>query len=343
MILASPGREPQLTSREKAMTLYQFKLFLVIAKCGSLTRAALELRMSQPALTHQMKLLQESYGAALYIRTLHGIALTPAGERLLLGIEPIMDLVGKLRSDAGLAPGQARKTRQNVLRVGGTDAASIILLPNLLARFHAQHPHITLEFRTRTSDHLERMVANASMDLAVTARRPVSNELQYELLRSERIALFVATSHRLAARRQLHIDEVLTEPLIVRGGRNGGGVTDQALLQLRRRASSLKISMYCDGPTAIKAAVAQGIGVGMVFEETLKPEVAAGRFKILNIRDLHLEGESYIVYARGEPIGQWTDCFLKILRHERERLVASSAPRSAGFPLATSGVPRPAL
>src|SRR5262245_31975636 len=281
------------------MTLYQFKLFLVIAKCGSLSKAALELRMSQPALTHQMKLLQESYGAPLYIRTLHGVVLTPAGEKLLLGIEPILESVGKLRSGAP-APTQVRKTSQNVLRVGGTDAASIILLPNLLAQFHGQHPHITLEFRTRTSGHLERMVANGSMDLAVTARQPASNELEYELLRSERIALFVATSHRLAARRQLQIDDVLTEPLIVRGGRNGGGVTDQALFQLRRRASSVKIGMYCDGPNAIKAAVAQGIGVGMVFEETLKPEVAAGRFKVLNIRDLHLEGESYIVYAKGE-------------------------------------------
>ena len=326
------------------MTLYQFKLFLVIAKCGSLTKAALELRMTQPALTHQMKLLQESYGAALYIRTLHGIVLTPAGERLVLGIEPILELVGKLRSDVGgLAPGQVRKTRQNVLRVGGTDAASIVLLPNLLARFHAQHPHITLEFRTRTSDHLERMVANGSMDLAVTARQPVSNKLQYELLRTERVALFVATSHRLATRRQLQIDEVLTEPLIVRGGRNGDGVTDQALLQLHRRVSSLKIGMYCDGPTAIKAAVAQGIGVGMVFEETLKPEVAAGRFKILNIRDLHLEGESYIVYAKGEPIGQWTGSFLTILRRERELLVASGTPRPAGLSLTSSGERRPAL
>src|SRR5262249_35784543 len=121
------------------MTLYQFKLFLVIAKCGSLTKAALELRMSQPALTHQMKLLQESYGAPLYIRTLHGIVLTPAGEKLLLGIEPILESVGKLRSGAGPAPTEVRKTSQNVLRVGGTDAASIILLPNLLAQFHGQH------------------------------------------------------------------------------------------------------------------------------------------------------------------------------------------------------------
>ena len=326
MILASPGRQLQATARETAMTLYQFKLFLVIAKCGSLTKAALEMRMSQPALTHQMKLLQESYGEALYIRTLHGIVLTPAGERFLCGIEPILELVGKLRSAP--APAPMRKVKQNVLRVGGTEAASIILLPNLLARFHAQHPQITLEFRTRTSEHLERMVANGSMDVAVTARRPVSPELEYEPLRTEKIALFVAAGHRLAGRRQLQIADVVAEPLIVRGGRNGGGVTDHALVQLRERASNIKIGMYCDGPTAIKAAVAQGMGVGMVFEESLKPEVAAGRFKILNIRDLCLEGESYIIFAKRAPLGQWTEGFLRILRRERDRLISNRIPRS---------------
>jgi DNA-binding transcriptional LysR family regulator len=308
------------------MTLYQFTIFSAIAKRGNLTKAALDLRMSQPALTHQMKLLQESYGASLYVRTPFGIALTPAGERLLVGIGPIMDLVGKLRSRA--APAVMRKAGQEVLRVGGIESASVLLLPTVLAQFRAGHAHVALEFRTRTSDILERMVLSDSMDLAVTARHVVSSDLQCQPLRKERVALFVPARHRLANRKNLQISDVVAEPLILRGGRGGGGVTDRALQQLRDRASGISVAMYCDGPTEIKAAVAQGMGVGMVFEEALKTEVAAGKFKILKIRGLMLEGESYVVYSKSRPLGPWAQEFLEMLgRAARQGRIAGELIR----------------
>ena len=314
------------------MTLYQFKIFSAIAKRGNLTRAALDLGMSQPALTHQMKLLQESYGEALYVRTYVGITLTPAGERLLVGIGPILELVGKLRPCP--APIMMRKVGREVLRVGGIESASTVLLPTVLARFRARHPHVALEFRTRTSDHLERKVLNASMDLAVTARRAVSVDLQCEPLRRESVALFVPAGHRLAHRHRLQIADVLAEPLILRGGRGGGGVTDRALQQLREPASEIRVGMYCDGPTEIKAAVAQGMGVGMVFEEALRAEVAAGKFKILRIRGLELEGESYLIYSKSRPLGPWTQEFLDMLRDERDGVAANGHSRRSNRSMA---------
>ena len=309
------------------MTLHQFKIFSTIAKRGNLTRAALELRMSQPALTHQMKLLQERYGEVLYVRTFGGIVLTRAGERLLMGIGPILEMVGKLRS--GPTSLNADIIDRNVLRVGGVESASAILLPTLLARFRERHPQIVLVFRTRTSEQLERIVLGGSMDLAVTARRPVSVDLECELLRKERVVLFVPAGHRLAKRNRLELTEVLAEPLILRGGRDGGGVTDHALHQLRDLTSSIRVGMYCDGPTAIKAAVAQGMGVGMVFEESLKAEVAAGKFKILNVRGLELAGQSYIVYSKRRPLSPSTREFLALLRRaavKPHRVVGNFAP-----------------
>jgi DNA-binding transcriptional LysR family regulator len=304
------------------MTLHQFEIFAVIARRGNFTRAALELRTTQPALTHQMKLLQEWYGAALYMRKFGGVVLTPAGERLLLGIGPILEMVGKLRPDSTAA--DPHKAGREKLRVGGVESASVQLLPLVLARFHARHPEVALEFRTRTSEQLERLVLSAAMDLAVTARRPVAADLHCEPLRKERVALFVAAGHRLAKHKRLDIAELRAEPLIVRGGGDGGRVTDQALQQLRDRFGGLKIGMYCDGPAAIKAAVAQRMGVGMVFEEALRADVAAGKFKILKIPGLTLEGESYVIYSKGRAPGPWAEEFLQLLFRAVNQQAASS-------------------
>jgi DNA-binding transcriptional LysR family regulator len=323
------------------MTLYQFKIFSAIAKHGSVTKAALDLRMSQPALTHQMKLLQMSYGAALYVRQPFGIALTPAGERLLVGIGPILELVGQLRVQS--APGAASKLEREVLRVGGIESVSAILLPTVLARFRAQHPQVALEFRTRTSDQLERMILSGAMDLAVTARPAVSVDLHCQPVRRERVALFVLPRHRLAIRKKLQISDVVAEPLIARGGRGGGGVTGRAMQQLRELAGEVRVGMYCDGPTEIKAAVAEGMGVGLIFEEALKAEVAAGRFKILKIGGVELEGESYVVFSKSRPLGQWTEKFHDMLLDTRDHLASDGQSRRADRLVATFHENGPAL
>ena len=72
--------------------------------------------------------------------------------------------------------------------------------------------------------------------------------------------------------------------------------------------------MYCDGPTAIKAAVAQQMGVGMMFEESLKADVDVGKFKILEVPGLHLAGESYIIYSQSRPISSLAQEFLTLIR-----------------------------
>jgi DNA-binding transcriptional LysR family regulator len=315
------------------MTLHQFRIFTAIAKSGNLTKAALELRTSQPAIWHQIKLLEEARGAKLYLRTARGIELTDAGRTLLGRIAPILDLVAKLKDDQGNASTLSRVGRE-VLRIGGIESASTHLLPVALAQFKARFPNVALEFYTRTSDHLERLVLGGAMDLAVSARAAVSANLRCERLRSEKVALFVPADHRLAKIKKLHRADVLVEPFILRGGRGGAGVTDRALQRLREQGLEIKVTMYCDGPTAIKAAVAQGMGVGMVFEESLKAEIAAGKFKILNVPGLELVGESYIISSKSRPLSPLAQEFLALLQRAvtKQRIVADARIRHSSLP-----------
>jgi DNA-binding transcriptional LysR family regulator len=315
------------------MTLYQFRIFVAIAKSGNLTKAAVELRTSQPAIWHQIKLLEEARGAKLYLRTARGIELTDAGRILLGKIAPILDLVAKLKDNQDKPSTESRVSRE-VLRIGGIESASAHLLPAALAQFKVRFPNVALEFRTRTSDHLERMVLDGVMDLAVTGRAAAAVELRCEPLRAEKVALFVPVDHRLAKCKNLRLADVLVEPFILRGGRGGTGVTDRALQRLRDQGLEIKVAMYCDGPTAIKAAVAQGMGVGMVFEESLKAEVAAGKFKILEVPGLNLAGESYIISSKCRPLSPLAQEFLTLLQRAvtKQRSVADARIRPSSLP-----------
>ena len=296
------------------MNLHQFTIFAAIAKYGNLSKASLELRTSQPAMSYQMKLLREAYGAALYTRTAWGIELTDSGRKLLAGITPILDQVAKL--ETGVKLSRAQRFTREILRIGGVDSASACLLPAVLAQFKRRRPSVELEFRTRTSEHLERLVLSSVIDLAVTVRAAPAVDLVCEPLRRETVAMFVLRNHPLAKRARLKLSEVLNESLIIRGGRGGSGVTDNALQRLREQGLEIKIGMRCDGPTAIKAAVRQKMGVGIVFEDSIKAEVASGEFKILTVRGLELEGESFIVYSKNKPLSPLAQEFLELLRSE---------------------------
>jgi LysR substrate binding domain-containing protein len=95
-----------------------------------------------------------------------------------------------------------------------------------------------------------------------------------------------------------------------------------------------RVGKYCDGSTAIKAVTAQGMGLGVVFEESLKAEVTAGKFIILKFRGLELEGESYVIYAKNRPLRPVEQKFFYMLSDEMVReygkICSNGASRSKG-------------
>lgn len=300
--------------RRSGITLDQISLFAAVAKHVSVTKASQEFRVSQPWVSTQLKQLEIHYATKLHRKVGRGIEITDMGRRFLRDIAPILDQVARLESQFAQIP---IKARRETLSVGGSFSACAALLPSLLARFRLKRPEVELIIRTGTSDELERLLLAAELDLAVTLRAAPSAKLFSEPLGQERIALFVLSSHPLARRKNLQLAEVLAAPLIIRGGSGSSGVTDDALTYLSAQGIEPKIGMRCDGPTAIKAAVREKMGVGMLFADSIKAEVKRGEFKMLEVRGLELEGHSYIVYLKNKALTPPARAFLELLRSAR--------------------------
>ena len=305
--------KPWAAKRVK-MTLNQFSSFAAVAKHLNLTKASAELRVSQPSLSLQLKQLEDHHGTKLYRRLSKGIEITEAGQSLLRKIMPILEQVAQL--ERGFKPLQAKVT-QETLRTGGTFTTCAVLLPELLARLQQRYPQAELECRTRSSEQLERLVANSSMDIAVTARPATSRELISERLRTERVVAFVPADHPVAHKKNLKFRDLVSETLIIRGGTGIAGTTEKALRQFEKQGLDIKIGLRCEDPMAVKAAVRQRMGVGLGFEDTIKAELDDGKFKILAVRDLKLEGASFIVYSKRRPLSPIAQEFLDLLRGAR--------------------------
>src|SRR5665647_1250913 len=119
------------------MTPDQLRTFAIVAAHKNISKAALELNLSQPAVSGQLKLLAESFGEALYHRRGRGIKLTPAGEQLALYAERIRQAY-----DEATALRIACREGGGILRIGASTTPASYFLPHLVARFHAEYPDV---------------------------------------------------------------------------------------------------------------------------------------------------------------------------------------------------------
>ncbi len=303
------------------MTLQQLAMFAAVTRHRSLTRASEELGKSEPTLSRYLKTMQEQHGSQLFRRVSKGVVLTAEGQAFLRRVMPILDQVAELEN-GGRPP--APQAISQVLRVGGTFGSSMTLLPKLLARMPQRCPGAELSLSTSTSGQLERQLSLGQLDIAVSERLPLSPDLASEALRPEKIALFVLANHPLAKRGSLSVIDLLNQPLVLRGGADGGDVTDRAIKRLCAGGAAPRVAMYCDGPLSIKAAVRQKMGVGVVLADAIRSEVASGEFKILKVAGLDLVGQSCIVYSKKRPLSQIAQEFLEMLRGERAKFAAKA-------------------
>lgn len=302
------------------MTLHQFMIFAAIAKHRNLTKASQELRVSQPSVSQQMKLLQGYYGTELYRRTAKGVELTAAGMRFLIAIRPILYHVDKLKtlSVASLVTREAER-----LVVGGTYSPSAVVLPLLLARFKRTHPAAEISLRTNNSTEIERLLLKGQIEIALTAGSPKSPRIVAEHFRREKMILITSRRHPVARAHQVSLRDIQHTPFLVRSSGGRDGATARRLKAIEEQAGiKLTIGMRFESPNAVKEAVQRNMGIGVVYEDVARYDLRRGELKALRIRGLNLEGQTSIIYLSDRPLSKMAAEFLKLLRRARPKSFA---------------------
>lgn len=228
-----------------------------MATYGGFSRAASELGVSQPALSDHVRKLEEAYGVQLFVRRSRSVALTDLGRKLYALTErqfeaaaAAIDLLAR-----------ARRLEEGSL-VFGADAA-VHILP-LLSSFRAAYPRVRLKLITGNSARLIEQLERFDIDFAVVAEVPALPQFTAQLLREDRLAVFVARTHPWAERGQIGFGELAGATLVLR---EQGSVTRKLLEQeLNARHIAPAAVFEVEGRESAREAVAQGLGLGIVSE-----------------------------------------------------------------------------
>jgi len=298
----------------KNATFRQLAAFHAVARLGSVSRAAGELHLTQPAVSIQLKLLEEAAGAPLLERHGRGIRLSAAGEVMADYAARILDLWREAGDEMAAQRGQFSGT----LRVGAVTTAEY-LLPPLLVAFAADRPHVKVKLRVGNRDEIVAMLGGQEVDIAIMGRPPAELKTTAVAFARHPMAFLASPKHPLMSRRDLTLADLAGANLLVR---ERGSGTRTTLERLHKDAGlPLRIGSEMSSNEAIKQMCAAGFGAAFLSLHTCGLELEAGLLALLPMADNPLEREWHAMHLASRRLPQVASAFKQFLADDGQRLI----------------------
>ena len=239
------------------MRYVQLRAFHHVALSGSFSQAARALRLTQPAISDQVRWLEEAYDVALFVRKRRQIELPPAGARLLVATRRLFDAEGEA---LGVLQ-EERSLRAGTLRIAADSVDHVL---EALTVFQSRFPGIQIRIVGGNSEEIVEDLLNYQVDIGVLGDLRDDRPFEVLSLNLSPVVLFVAKSHALAGCASMSLDALAAWPLIMR---EEGSRTRQMFEALARaQGVTLRYAIEAEGREAVRRLVATGIGVGIVSE-----------------------------------------------------------------------------
>ena len=251
--------------------------------------------MTQPAVTQQVKALEDELGVPLFDRRGGRITLTAGGKVLL----PLADQMKEISDQAFAAVAEASGEQAGQLAVGASQTIAQYLLPNFIAGFIKAHPRIRIVARSgNTKTMLDDLVAH-QIQVALIEGPDQRKDLNIEPFFQDHMVLVVPTSHEWADQ-EIDIESLKQQPLLMREfGSGSRRVVEKAIVATGLRKKDMRIQMELDSTEGLLSAVEAGLGVTFVSRWAVRNQLSLGTLKIARVRGLKLSRQFSIAYPAG--------------------------------------------
>jgi DNA-binding transcriptional LysR family regulator len=290
------------------MNLNQLEGFLETVREGSFTRAAEKLFLTQPALSLQIKALEEELGESLFERQGKQLRLTDAGRVLQQRAEQILDLVQQTRRDVSAH----KELRQGRLSIGTNDTNCLYLLPSVLRSFHERFPGIELSLTDRKSSEVVKLVAEGTVDFGIATLPLLDPRIEtYPLCWREDIAI-CSYQHPLAVRDRVSVEDLAQYTLLLlETGSSSRRVLEQMLAE---QGIIPAMTMDLGSIEVIKRFAEINLGVAIVPGFAVADEVKQKRLRAFRL-DWLAPRTIGIVQRRNGYLSPAAKIFLRLLKN----------------------------
>lgn len=292
----------------------QLRAFFEAARTGSYSKAAHSLFLTQPAISAQIKALEDSFGLKLFRKLGRQMVLTEAGAELFQYAKRIFELereIERMVSDI-------HKLERGVLKVATTKTYARYLMPSIVTRFHNAHPAVKIVLDEGSSLEMLKSVLELRNELGILAKVEEIPKIEYIPFARERIVLFSSINHPFAQKGKISFEELDHQPLIMK--ERGSGTHATVIRCFARHGLNPNILVETSNIDFIKDMVKKGEGISFLVKQAVEEDAALGEVRIIEIVDEEMILPVFIVIREGDKLSPAGRAFLEILRQiQRER------------------------
>jgi DNA-binding transcriptional LysR family regulator len=297
------------------MDTRQLAAFCEVVERRSFSDAAARLGVTQPAVSQQVRALEQRLGTQLLDRSGRRVEPTEAGLRLYRGAQRMLAFEEQLLEELGEPEGPLRGT----LEIGASTGPAAIVLPLLLCEFQRDNPDVRVELSVSDTQSVVELVADRRLELGIVGAARRHRSVAFEPFFRDEVILACPPGHPFAGR-TVGLAELSQGPLILM--QQGAGVRQMVEDELRkggRKLRDLEAPLELGLQESVRSAVQHGYGVSFISRRAVEAELAAGTLAEARVRGLDLEREIWIARAAGRAGSSAAQAFVTFAREHLGR------------------------
>ena len=296
----------------------QLNIFEAVARHGSISRAAADLGLTQPAVSMQVKQLEDQIGLKLIEQVGKRMVLTEAGRELRGHALRIAEQIGELAD----AMDQFRGLERGVLRLAVVSTANYFL-PPLIAAYNRAHPGVRVSLAVENRDAILTALGENRTDLAITGQPPDLPDVAAAMFMKNPLVVVAEPNHRLAGEARVPLSRLAEETLLLR--EQGSGT--RALIERHLSEHRVAYRPGCELATneAVKQAVQAGLGIGIVPAQTIELELETHRLVILKVEGFPLLRHWFVLHRTDKRLTKAAEAFRALLLTNTQKAAAALA------------------
>jgi DNA-binding transcriptional LysR family regulator len=287
------------------MDFDQLETFLEVARLCSFSRAAEKRFRTQPAISSQVRALEEEVGARLLDRSGGKVSITAPGKIFQKWAEETLDS----RKAVVTAIAEAERVPRGEIVVGANEGTCLHILPEVFAEFKKQYPTVAVNIKRADYARILENVVDNSVDFGVVSLPVTDNRLTVVLIHRDDLVIITPPHHLLAKLKSATIADAAKFPLLV----PKGGHTRDALENLfYERKLKPHYSMELDSSELLKRFVAADVGVGFIARSNVEVDTRAGTLAMINISDAQIRRDLALVFRKDKALSRAALAFIDI-------------------------------
>ena len=287
------------------MDFDQLNTFLEVARLNSFSKAAETCFRTQPAISSQIRALEEEVGAKLFDRSGGKVSLTASGKAFQKYAEQQME--ARKQMIAALA--EMERVPRGELIVGANEGTCLHILPEVFAEFKKKYPSVAVNIRRSERAKILESIIDNSVDFGVISMPVPDNRLTVVQVHRDELVIIAAARHPLAKLKSATVAEASKFPLLL----PKVGRTRDALEQLfDERRLKPNISMELDSSELMKRFVAADVGVGFIARSNVVEDVKAGALAAIPMNDAQIRRDLALVFRKDKALSRAALAFIDI-------------------------------